>query len=113
MEFKRLNYGLVSLEGASVDIDLSNRDNWFYRQVEASIRFAFGKHDCMDILPGVVFVDESMSNIGIITFVMSCFTGNVDEMARLHKNKLRIAHDLKETAEGNSNDEIEYRFEFI
>ena len=113
MEFKCLNYDLVNLEGDPVDIDLSKKDNWFYRQVEATIRFAFGKHDCMDILPGVVFVDESMSNIGIITFAMSCFTGNVDKMARLRKNKLRIALDLKETAEGNSNDEIEYRFEFM
>ena len=113
MEFKRLTYGLLTLEGDPVDIDLHDKDNWFYRQVEATIRFAFGKHGCMDVLPGVVFVDESMSNIGIITFAMSCFNGDINEMSTLHKNKLRIAHDLKETAEGNSNDEIEYRFEFI
>ena len=113
MEFKELNYDLVHLEGTMTDINLNDKTNWFYRQVEATIRYAFFRDDCEDILPRIVFVDRSMDNIGIIVFALSGFHGNVETLAELHKNKTRIMETLNQTADSNSTDEITYKFEFI
>ena len=113
MEFKEVKYDLVDLDGTMTDIDLNDRANWFYVQVESSIRFVFYCRDCENILPDVVFVDKSMENVGLVTFALSGFNGTKSNLLELHKNKPRIIEMLNQTAEGNSTDEIKYRFEFI
>ena len=113
MEFYELQYNLVTLDCALADIDLKDKPNWFYVQVESSIRFAFLKHECEDILPEIVFVDKSMDNIGIITFCLSGFHGNIDDMAKLCAHKSHILETLNMTADANSTDDMKYKFELI
>ena len=91
-----------------VEIPL-NRDNWWYVQLDATIRTAFNKYKLK--LPKYVIIRE-YSDLSLITIVRE----NIDseeEMKRWYFNKVFVQDELKNQTDANSTDEIRYSINII
>ena len=92
-----------------------NRDNWFYVQVNASIRFAFMKYKIK--LPNDVIIKDCKHWI-FITIIRPNLD-SFNEIISWENNQLCVLDELNNQAEANSTTEedtedwIQYKFEII
>lgn len=88
-------------------------ENWIFMQIDASIRYIFGKHDIH--YPKYVFVNRNYKRIRemTLTIVRDNFK-NEKEAMHWNVQKMYIQDELNTQAKSNSDEEgIIYRFEII
>lgn len=92
-------------------------DNWWYLQLDASIRFAFHKYDMP--YPEFVFltnyhVSDGENNIKrVVIRIIRPQIKSLKKAKKWLENYLFVADELKHQAEANSDFDIEYKFEII
>lgn len=89
-------------------------ENWIFMQIDASIRYIFGKHDMP--YPKYVFVNRNYKRIGemTLTIVRDNFK-NEKEAMYWNVQKMYIQDELNSQARSNSDEEdgMVYKFEII
>lgn len=94
-----------------IEISL-NKDNWWYVQLDASIRFAFMKY--IGLIPETVIIEPS-SHYTTIKIIRPNFN-NLEEVNIWLQNRIFILDELNQQAKCNSTDNedwVIYNFEII
>jgi len=92
-----------------------NKDNWWYVQLDASIRFAFMKY--IGLIPKTVIIEQS-SHYTTIKIIRPNFN-NLEEVNIWLQNRIFILDELNQQAKCNSTDNednedwVIYNFEII
>lgn len=86
-----------------------NKDNWFYVEMDASIRTAFMKYGFS--LPKYVIIEE-LSDFTNITIVRNDIT-NEKELSEWFGKHIFVQDELNIQARCNSTEDIEYKFNII
>ena len=92
-----------------------NKDNWWYVQLDASIRFAFMKY--IGLIPETVIIEQS-SHYTTIKIIRPNFN-NLEEVNIWLQNRIFILDELNQQAKCNSTDNednedwVIYNFEII
>ena len=92
-----------------------NRDNWYYVQLDASVRTVFLKYNCPLPKYGII---EELTHYTIINLVRDNVKSEKD-LLHWYKNRSNIQSDLDIQAKCNSNDIeenenwIKYEFKII
>ena len=84
---------------------------WFWKQVEASIRCSFMKYDIK--LPEMVLVDELKSIHHTFIKIIRSNIDSLEEAVKWEDKKVFIEDELKLQAEANSFDDYIYEFRII
>jgi len=111
--FRRIyNHELLKFELEEIPL---NRDNWYYVQLDASVRTAFLKYNCPLPKYGII---EELTHYTIINLVRDNVKSEKD-LLHWYKNRSNIQSDLDIQAKCNSNDIeenenwIKYEFKII
>lgn len=111
--FKRIyNHELLKFELEEIPL---NRDNWYYVQLDATIRTAFLKYNCPLPKYGII---EELAHYTIITLFRDNIK-NKKDLINWFEKSLYIKSDLDIQAKCNSNDIeenenwIKYEFKII
>ncbi len=91
-----------SLEFGIEEIEL-NSDNWFYVQIDASIKYAFNKYGFK--CPKYCIIEELAHYVIFYVYRDDIKTEN--ELLQWHNKCQYVLDELKHVAECNSKDEIE------
>jgi len=87
-----------------------NKENWWYVQLDASIRFAFIKY--VGLLPETVII-EPLSHYTTIKIIRPNFN-NLEEVKTWLQKKIMVLDELNQQAKSNSDeDSIIYNFEIL
>ena len=89
-------------------------ENWIFMQIDASIRFAFGKYNLP--YPKFVFVNRNYKRIREMTLtIVRENTKNIKEALYWNVMKMYVKDELDRQARSNSDEEdgIVYKFEII
>lgn len=92
-----------------------NKENWWYVQLDASIRFAFMKY--IRLIPAIVIIEDN-THYTTIKIIRNNFN-NLEEVNTWLQNRIFILDELNNQAKFNSTDKedtenwINYKFEII
>ena len=96
--FRRIyNHELLKFELEEIPL---NRDNWYYVQLDASIRTSFLKYNCPVPKYGII---EELTHYTTINLFRETIK-NKKELINWYKNRSNIQSDLDIQAKCNSND---------
>ena len=95
-------YNTNNMEFELIEIPL-NKENWFYVQIDASIKYAFQKYGFK--YPKYCII-EALTHY-IIFHIYRDDIKNKKELLEWHNKSRYVLDELKRTAECNSKDEIE------
>lgn len=92
-------------------------DNWWYMQVDASIRYAFMKYDLA--VPEFVYFDKYETIVDgikvqhVIIRIVRYPIKSVKQAQKWVEKRYRVIDELTRQAHTNSDEDIEYKFEII